>query len=271
MSDSIDEFSTFHEVGRLFPAETPVCTVPVGTTVGKALEIMLETRFSQIPILDGGRVRGVFSLWALARQIASTPRLNPAELAVEDVMEQIPAVTVEDSLHAVLELLGRHEALLVDSPLGLQAIATQADMLRYFYGIARPFVLVQEIELAVRAVIAHSAPGEKLQACIDNAVRGFYENHLRKTPPSRLEELSFEDYRLIITSARNWPLFQDVLGRNRDLVASRLERIRDLRNAVFHFRADLAVIDHQTLAATRDWLLDKLRAAGVLRREVPRA
>lgn len=267
MNADIDEITAFHEVGRLFPAETSVRTVPSGTTVAEALQIMLENRYSQLPIVDEGRLRGVFSLWSLARQIASTPALKLSDVTVEDVMEQLPTVTVEHSLHDVLALLAHYEALLVDSPHGLQAIATQADMLRYFYGVARPFVLVQEIELGLRAVIAFAAPGDLLRACIDHSIRTYYEDHLKRDVPTRLEDMAFEDYRTMIVSQKNWPLFQNVLGRNRDLVASRLERIRDLRNAVFHFRADLAVIDHQTLAATRDWLLDKLRVAGALRRE----
>jgi CBS domain-containing protein len=268
VSEIPDEISTFQDVGRLFPGETNVRTVPSGTMIRDALKLMLELRYSQLPIVDDGRVRGVFSLWSLARQVASTPKMNPAELSVEDVMENVPTVTVDDSLHEVLDLLSRFEALLVGSPRGLQAIATQADMLRYFYSIARPFVLLQEIELALRAVILRAAPGEKLQQCIDNAIRGFYEKVRKKEPPSRLEDMTFEDYRMLIISAKNWPLFQDMLGRNVDFITTRLERIRDLRNDVFHFRSDLAVVDHQTLALTRDWLLDKLRAAGVLRREV---
>ena len=71
--------------------------------------------------------------------------------------------------------------------------------------------------------------------------------------------MTFEDCRSIITSKRNWGLFEGIFGRNRDLVSVKLERIRDIRNDVFHFRADISVLDYQTLANTHGWLLDKMR------------
>ena len=45
------------------------------------------------------------------------------DLPVEDVMEQLPTVTVDDNLDTVLEQLERHDAVLVSSPHGLQAVA----------------------------------------------------------------------------------------------------------------------------------------------------
>ena len=83
--------------------------------------------------------------------------------------------------------------------------------------------------------------------------------------------MSFEDYRSIIICGQNWPLFESVLGHNRDLVSTKLERLRSIRNDVFHFRSDISVLDYQTLANARDWLLGKLKrgvAAGKEARDV---
>lgn len=157
----------FHEVGNLFPGETHVEWIPPDTSVSEALRIMLEKRYSQLPVIENGIVRGVFSLWSLAHLIATVPALHTQDLLVEDVMETLPSVTVTDSLHSVLSSLEQHEALLVDSPHGLQAIITSFDVLHYFYRVARPFILLQEIELALRSLIELCAPGPKLKECID--------------------------------------------------------------------------------------------------------
>jgi CBS domain-containing protein len=256
----------FHRVGNIFPGETGVESVTGDTPVVEALKIMLEKRYSQLPVMENGAVLGVFSLWSLADQLAMTPTLRVANLVVEDVVEQLPSVTVTDSLHSILTQLDQHEALLVDSPHGLQAILTSFDVFRYFYTVARPFILIQEIELALRSLIDLCAPGEKLKDCIDVALASAYEKAGR-SGPTELHELAFEDYRTLILSKHNWPLFQGALGRNRQVVSAKLEAIRKIRNNVFHFRREIALLEYRTLATSREWLFEKIRRAETVREE----
>lgn len=259
----------FHQVGRLFPGEVVAVVVTPETTVGEAIAIMEQGRYSQLPVVTEGRLRGAFSLWSLARLVRLLPpRVDIQSVAVGEVMDRIPAVTVNDSLHDVMTLLDQHEAMVVDSPHGIQAVATSTDVLRYFYRIAWPFICLQEIELSLRRLILACASGERLQACVDRALRARYEQRGQEVPGT-LAEMSFDDYRSIIIAKDNWPTFEGVLGRNRMLVASKLERIRDLRNTVFHFRAELSVLDTGTLIAERNWLLDKARYAQISREEEP--
>jgi len=70
--------------------------------------------------------------------------------------------------------------------------------------------------------------------------------------------MSFEDYRTIITCSGNWPVFERLLGHNRELVSVKLERLREIRNDVFHFRDNISLFNHQHLKSSRDWLLGKL-------------
>jgi CBS domain-containing protein len=41
------------DVGSLFPAETEVVSVAIGTSVLDALRIMVDRRFSQLPVVAG--------------------------------------------------------------------------------------------------------------------------------------------------------------------------------------------------------------------------
>jgi CBS domain-containing protein len=254
--------STFHEIGRLFAGEVDEpTTVSSDTPVRDALRLMVENRYSQLPIVDAGVTRGVFSLWSLAQSLAvSTPR-DLLELHVEEFMISLPEVTVETSLHSVLSALEEHEAVIVTSAKGgLQAVASTWDVLRYFYELARPFVLLGEIELALRDVITVCTGSNLLADSISKSIAQGYV--ARGQPiPAGVHDMSFDDYRTLITSRENWPLFDGVLGRNRERVATRLETVRELRNRVFHFRNDISVLDHSTLATTRDWLLERSRRA----------
>jgi CBS domain-containing protein len=254
--------SPFHEVGSVFPGEVNIVSVPPHTPVGEALQLMLEKRFSQLPVMENGEVLGVFSLWSLTQNLVLAPGIKVEALLknmeVGELMEQLPKVTVKESIHSILSHLERHEAILVGSPHGLQAVATSTDVLRYFYNVARPYILLQEIELALRNLIALCAPEEKLKECIDRALAKSYEAR-KWAVPANLTEMSFEDYRTIITCSGNWPVFERLLGHNRELVSAKLERLREIRNDVFHFRDDISLLDHQHLATSRDWLLGKLK------------
>jgi hypothetical protein len=252
----------FHEVGNVFPGEVSILTIPPQTTVGKALKIMLEKRFSQLPVVENGEVIGVFSLWSVAQHLCSS-RSNRVQkefnnLEVGELLELLPRVKVTDGIDFILNLLERHDALILDSPHGPQAVVTASDILSYYYKIARSYILLQEIELALRNLIAICAPGEELQACIGCALAKHYQGR-NMAVPTGLEEMSFDDYRAIITCLSNWPIFESLFGRNRDFVSARLERVRDIRNRVFHFRSDIDFLDHQHLASSRDWLLGKLK------------
>lgn len=106
----------FHDVGSVFPGEVNIVSVTPQTPAGEALKLMLEKRFSQLPVIENGEVLGVFSLWSLAQQLALAPQMKVQELEVGELMEQLPTVTVKDSVHSILSLLDRHDALLVNSP-----------------------------------------------------------------------------------------------------------------------------------------------------------
>ena len=245
----------------MFPDETPTpVTVTPETHAIDALRIMLEKRYTQLPVIDDASVRGVFSLWSLASYLGSGHGPPIAELLVEDVMGSLPQVTVNTSVYEVLDNLEDHEAVLVMSPSGLQAIATSWDVLQYFFGVARPYVLLQEIELGLRLAIDAVIPVTEIEGSIQASVAKAYRAK-GQTPPTSLEEFAFEDYKTLITSRDNWPRFLPLLRSSKPFVGARLERVRQIRNLVFHFRADLTVVDYEDLVSVRQWLLDRMRTS----------
>ena len=73
-----------------------------------------------------------------------------------------------------------------------------------------------------------------------------------------------------ITNGRNWDHFQSFMGGNRVRTRARLEQLGNLRNVVFHFKHKITVEEYETLAAGRDWMLLKARAAEARRGEAKR-
>lgn len=256
------EFEATSHVGSLFPSEYRLESLPPTSTVREALELMRRRQFSQLPVVDTrGRALGVFSLWALARHLllgTSKVRDRILEIPIGDIAERIPTVTVEDDLHEVIEKLAQHEALLVGSPKGLQAIATPWDFLVYFYRVSQPYLMLREIELALRSVIAASLPGDELRACCERALNDKYERQGRAAFPTAVDDMEFDDYRALITHPENWSEhFVGVLGADRHLVNARLAHLSRIRNDVFHFRDSVSVSEYETLASEREWLLSR--------------
>lgn len=249
------------QVGSLFPAEYKLVSVPSAMLVQEAVRLMIEKHYSQLPVVDEGQLRGVFSLWGLARHLIAAPRVLVGDLPVGDLVERFPRVTVEDDLHEVMEKLERHEALLVDSPQGLQAMATTWDFLVCFYRLAHPYLMLREIELALRDVIRATLDADQLAECIRRALSRKYEHRVDPRLPRNLEDLEFDDYRMLIGNDENWVThFGGLLGNNQSHVNARLESLGKIRNKVFHFRGGPTVAEYETLTAEREWLVSRALA-----------
>lgn len=75
--------------------------------------------------------------------------------------------------------------------------------------------------------------------------------------------MTIDDYIHIVTDGR-WSHFEPVFGVNRDTTRQRLEKLRDLRNELYHHRGDASPDEHRELAGDRAWLRAKLDIAQAL-------
>jgi hypothetical protein len=133
---------------------------------------------------------------------------------------------------------------------------TPIDVVIYLQGVANAFVLLEEIELSLRAMIRKAVDESALKACIDNSLKGVYPPDKL---PGRLEDMTVHDLVQVVRARRNWEKFTPVFGGSRERINARLSPLPNLRNDVFHFRREITVEDHQVLADLRDWLLMKIR------------
>jgi len=247
------ETRSFVDFSSMLSDDMDLAHVPPEMLVCDALALMFERNLTHLAVLEDGRPAGVFSHRSLARHLTLYPKTAIDDLAVVDMAEQVPEMTVRSAYENILENINRHGSVLMTSPHGVQAVATHEVVAKYLAQVARPYVLLQEIELRLRSVIESIVPTGDLGALLNTSLHGKYES-MKKPVPNRLDELSFEDYRTLITNNRYWGLFAKVLGGPRMLAVARLERVGLIRNEVFHFRGTQSLSDFEALVVTRDWL-----------------
>lgn len=248
----------FHMVKMALPDSQELVTVNASTEVQQALDLMITANISQVPIVASGEVLGVFSYRSLAQGILNLPKKEPFQptLPVELFMEDLAFASITEEIGNLLDEFDIKDAVLVGSENHIHGVLTSIDALRYFQAIASPYFLLREIELAIRELIRISVTAEQLAECIDNSLKKHYEG---RNLPTSLEEMTFNDYVMLLRFQGNWPHFEKAWGGTCNTVAAKLEPLPELRNVVFHFKRELEVEEHNTLKDRREWLLKRVR------------
>jgi CBS domain-containing protein len=252
----------FHLVKSLIPENQKLYTASPDMTVAEAIQVMHRHNFSQLPVVAGNTVLGVFSFRSLTTQLLKMGQIREhfGDLPVDEFMEHFKFVQPSDNWESILSFLDSDNGVLVGYRDQLEGIVTAMDVLKYLDNIASPFVLLAEIELSLRRIIRACVSNDQLQICVQNSLASKYS---LDEMPTRLSEMTLNDYVQIIGDGRNWAHFSVVFGKGewqRKTTTERLKEIRDLRNDVFHFKRKLTSEDYETLATRREWLQMKTRA-----------
>ena len=253
---------SFHMVNRLLPEAQEVVSVPPGMRARDALAIMKEHGYSQLPVVQGSTVLGLFTYrdFALGVTKLDPKKVDPSELPVEEFVNrrQTSYAGLTEDVSDLLDGLDEHDAVVVSGEHQLIAILTPMDVLRYLHAASSAFVLIEEIELALRRLIQAAVHDPTVLAeCITNALSSKYTDEKRR--PARLEDMSFDDFVSLLRDGRNWPRFAPFFGGMRELTEGKLAAARELRNTVFHFRREITADEREALIVCRDWLLMRIR------------
>ena len=248
----------FARVDQLVPDDQDLLTVPVGTKVGSALDVMRAHDYDQLPVVTAAhRVIGVFTYRSIATGL---PLLRNSALnaRVEDHLEELRFVRSSQELGEVLAFVEQGNALLVGDEDRLLAIVTPAEVSRFLWHRTRPFVLLQDIELGVRDLMR--------SACDAGSLPGLIAASVPADPGrarSRLEDLTMAELLSVLLNGENFGRFFRLrFGNNRDLVRSTLDPVREIRNKVFHFRAEPSPEELETLAAALTWIRRRVMIRG---------
>lgn len=224
------------------------------------MEVMHREGFSQLPVVSGKFVIGVFSYESFARfgKGFADKKQNPYVSPVDELLDEPVYIASFDELDKLLELLASNDSALVGNPNMLQGVLTAADVMAYLYQISNAFFVLEEIELALRHLIALAMDTQELAVKIPQALREAGWRH-ETDPPSRLDDLTIGQLVDVVGYGPNWPDLRAVLGPNRQMVTARLKPIPKIRNDVFHFRRELSIREHETLVQCRKWLHKRSR------------
>lgn len=253
----------FHRIKQVLPDEQELITFTPDTPVIEAFEIMRKNNISQVPVTEGVEVLGVFSYRSFANGMTCLPENERKDLSlpVEEFLEKLTFAQITDELKDLLDEFDFKDAVLVGSEDRLQGMITSIDALRYFYRIASPFVMIGEIELAIRELIRASVGAEEQKECIKMSLEKHYSSEKRSLPVS-LEEMTFSDYVMLLRYKATWKKFEYAFGKNCNLVYAKLRHLPDLRNNIFHFKKEITIEEYDSLRDARDWLLTRIRKVG---------
>jgi len=228
---------------------------------------MRKKNINQVPVVAGEEVLGVFSYRSLAQGIHKLHgnQSDVLSLPVEEFIEDFKFAQITDELKALLDEFDLKDAVLVGTEKRLQGIVTVVDALRYFYQVAAPYILIREIELAIRELMRTSVDGDELKECIEKALKAHYQE--KKLPiPACLEEMTISDYVSILRFKGTWEKFAPAFGENSNIVYTKLKPLPDLRNDIFHFRREISVDEYDGLRDIRDWLLKRITKLEAMKR-----
>ena len=161
----------FHRLNSVLPVDQEVIKVLPDTPVQDALNLLSKHGFSQLPVMVGHDVLGIFSYRSFSKAVIKLSRetksakFSPLTMFGEDCIEKPKYARVTDEFREWFDAIDQQDAVLVGDPNRLQGIVTAMDILRYLYGVASPFVFVAEIELSLRALIRLAVTTDQLAAC----------------------------------------------------------------------------------------------------------
>lgn len=256
--------ATFHQVQSLISTDQELLRIEPNMRVADALKLMQKHGYSQLPVVVGKAVLGVFSYRSFSAKALTRQKSIKGEwlgeMPVEDFLEDYEFVHGSQDWNHIVDYLNRDDAFFVGHLNGLDGLVTTMDVLDYFREIANPFIILAEIELSLREVIQKSIPEENWHASLEGSLTTAFEG---KAVPKDLGDMTFDNYVQIISNSDNWRYFEaffDPGDVSRKQTTRKLQQLRDWRNVIFHFRRPLDSWELDTLVEYRAWVQRRMRA-----------
>ena len=231
---------------RLIPEDQNIETLPPNTPVGEALAKMDETDFSQMPVVIGVRVVGVFSHRSFGKRLVGVTRLDRLmESQVVDFLEPEEPVFVRSKAKYTdfVDGVYKNGYVLVGHEDDLYGILTFQDLLDAIDEFAKPYWHLRNIELTLRQLAKEVCSTEELASCVERAM-----HHNESLPNTDFDKLSLGQVQEVLFNGENWGrYFKSALGAHKEIERGSLERVVVIRNHVMHFTAECTVEEMQDL------------------------
>jgi len=240
----------FGPAWALLPKGQEVLSVPDDTEAWDAIDRMMDTGFSQLPVTSNCRIIGVFTWRSFGKRVADLRRssIKAIDLPVCDCMEPSRFIDPETFIDTATDW-SDIDYVLVGTDVKLIGVLCVADVFGRLNDFAEAFVLIYEIEHEVRDLITEITGDTGLPPLIANMK--LPEN----TRPLKLvTDFTFDQYRGLICCKANWPCFEKAFPSIREVIDEDFKQVTDLRNVVFHFRRGITPRDTDRLRRFRNSL-----------------
>lgn len=225
-SETIED-PTFR-IGAMPAANKLIKAVCLDDSLGKAVALMIEFDFSQLPVMQGEReVKGMIT-W---RSIATKFALGCASSQVRDLIEDSKVVDSNRTLFEAIPTIVDSGYVLVRDKRDkrITGIVTASDLSLEFQARTEPFLLLREIELHIRRILGKNVTEKDFELLASPEAT-------KKSTPQSIADLTMGEYIRLIQHPSVWPKLN--LKIDSGELTALLDEVRTIRNDVMHFDPD---------------------------------
>lgn len=248
------DFFTTQDVLEQASAEAPdnPDTVGVNASIQTALTTMFENEFSQLPVEDDGRISGAISYRSISRVLKSFDGTDISQQDVGIALEDPEFVEQDRDIYELFETLAEDDYVLVGTSDNLEGIMTRYDVFSFLEDQVRPFLLIGDIESALRQLFAGAFDDVDHQ--IEQTFEDRDEHNGSYDPPERLEEFNYWEYQTFISA--NWDTLGGYFNADKKFIVGMIEELGEIRNALFHFREATDSVDQNLIQIAHKQVLE---------------
>ena len=241
--DVAEQVSASARIGSLPPPK--LVWVSPESSLLYARTVMLERQFSQLAVLDGnGTLHGAISWESIGKAYVASehPRLA-------DAIAPATVVDHDALLLDQIEVIYDKGFVFVRGPdrAHVTGIVTAADLTRQFGNLARPFMMIEEVEIRLRL------RADEVYTLTE--LRDAVQKH-RRDGITQAADFTLRDYWYLMRPEENWAKL--AWSVDREYFIDRLDKVVKIRNDLMHFTTDdVDPVQYNTV----EGLLEMLRAA----------
>ncbi|MBR0972788.1 CBS domain-containing protein [Bradyrhizobium japonicum] len=225
--DGISGEDPTFRIGSLPAANKTLITISNDAPLTRAITLMLQYDFSQLPVMQGEReVKGVITWKSIGLKLAMGQKCS----SVGDCREEIRIIDSNRTLFEAIPTIVEFGYTLVRDQQNrrITGIITASDLSLQFQTLSEPFLLLREIELHIRRILGTKVTASDFQILEAAAPAN------RKV--SQIEELTLGQYIRLLQHPDVWTKL--ALSIDATEFVQLLDQVRKIRNEVMHFDRD---------------------------------
>ncbi|MBT7189397.1 MAG: DUF4268 domain-containing protein [Anaerolineae bacterium] len=272
-----------YQIHQIIEGKGSPISVTKDDTVSKALSLMIEHDYSQLPVISREEKakdmtidipEGMVTNESILRGIRNF-HAKIEELKIRDVMISAPVYSYDDDLFDILDRLKDSNAVLITENIGLGedlvGIVTSYDATEYFRSRTEDMMRVEDIELIIKDFILASytdKSGTVDESSLDDVIT-LLTAYKKTDKELKVDDLTLSDYINLLLHKTTWSFLEPIFSVKREFVMQLLQGVRKIRNELAHFRGDITAVQRDRLKFASEWLSKRQEEYEKLQEQVP--